>query len=397
MKKNKRVSFSLSKTFAIFCAVSVFLLCSCSENEENIDEETTENKEFSEIFPEENDDVSNMYKISDGDENYLLTLIKDTENSGKVSVSIDSNDFNSENVIVTSPDGYVFSENFFKVYSEENTPDMLEFTFTNDKGESVCRYYMIKSGKLTEISIENDGEILPYIKSSSFYRSEHCKYISSIIIDESKSYQYDISEKVKIRTYTFDFENASLSGKFEDIDRDNMLYFGYAYWGLANSIVLYFTDSTLNVSDYENYREEENEDKTESFYFKVDDERFPDTDSLKSELRNIFSEELSEEIFDNAPQDYRDFDDGLYTLMGETLHDDTLGMMTFSSYEENEDKTIITYHTIQEKYNDDGDFVYIDGGDFVIEDTGEYYSDETGDYSPHRFIITKYRYPYSSQ
>lgn len=394
--KNRNKSFSLGRITGMFCIMSMFILCSCSQNE-NTPEEVTENTDASEVLSAENySESSNMYKITDGSKNYLATLSKDS-NTENVFVSVDNNNFNSESVAITPPEGYVFADNYFKVYSEDNTPDMLQFTFTNDDSDRVCRYYMIKSGALTEIKIKNDDEILPFIKSSSFYRSEHCKYISSIIIDESVSYTCDISQKVKIRTYSFDPDSVTLSGKYENIDIDNTLYFGYAYWGLANSIAGHFTDSMLNISDYEHYREGETKNGETDFYFKVDDERFPDTSSLKSELGSIFSDELSENIYNNAPQEYRDFDDGLYTLMGKSIHDDTLGMMTFSSYEENEDKTVITYHTTQEKYNEDGEFTgYIDGGDFVIEDMGEYYSDETGDYSPHRFIITKYRYPYSS-
>ena len=104
---------------------------------------------------------------------------------------------------------------------------------------------------------------------------------------------------------------------------------------------------------------------------------------MKEFTRKYFSEKLVTDMFLNAPQKYRDIDGSLYTIVGDGGVDFTLGQITITDYSENGNE--ITYHTKQEKFNDDGDFVdFIDGGDFVIE----------RDPSNDTFKVTKYTLRY---
>jgi hypothetical protein len=83
----------------------------------------------------------------------------------------------------------------------------------------------------------------------------------------------------------------------------------------------------------------------------------------------------------NAPQKYRDIDGELYTIVGDGGADFTLGDLTITSWEE--DGSSVTYHTKQEKFDEDGKFKeFIDGGDFTVE------------ISDNGFIVTQYRISY---
>ena len=90
---------------------------------------------------------------------------------------------------------------------------------------------------------------------------------------------------------------------------------------------------------------------------------------------------LVNDLFINAPQKYRDIDGALYTIVGDGGMDFTLGDLTITSWEEN--GNTVTYHTKQEKFDDEGKFKeFIDGGDFTVERT------DSG------FTVTQYRIVY---
>ena len=91
-------------------------------------------------------------------------------------------------------------------------------------------------------------------------------------------------------------------------------------------------------------------------------------------------------MFISAPQQYRDIDGELYTIVGDGGYNESLGRIFITQIDENVYDGIkyATYHTKQEKFNENHDMTgYIDGGDFVVEFTG----------SDPGFLITKYRYP----
>ena len=54
----------------------------------------------------------------------------------------------------------------------------------------------------------------------------------------------------------------------------------------------------------------------ESTYFRVLDETITSTKELRSRLERVFTSELAEEIFNKAPDQYRDFDGKLYAIPG---------------------------------------------------------------------------------
>lgn len=379
------------KKIPFLCVVSfAFLIAGCADSETQKTEYTdlTENESLHLI----NENVT--HKITDGQDNFLVTFeITD----GKISASVENKSFGMTRSEIIPPEGYSVSdspEDMCRIITDNtddgNIPDIIELTFFGRDGKNVCRFYQIKDNTLKEISLYNDGENVSYIASSSFYRSEKCKFIASIIVDESAGLVSDISDMVKIRTYTFDPDECTLNGKLEELVPENTLYFGYAYWGLANNTVRYFTDTTLPVTDPDNYKEVSDGDNSPLFYFKTNDGRFSDTASQKDVLHRLFKDDLADSIFENAPQKYRDFDGELYTLMGRSSHDPSLGMLTFSSYTVLEDGEKIIYSSRQEKYDDSGKFTgYVDGGDFTLKKQADDDGNDAG------WIITGYRYPYS--
>ncbi len=378
------------KKISVLCAVFAFLIAGCSDSEAQNPENTqiTENESLF-VF-----EKTAARKITDGQDNFLVSF---EINDGKISASVENKDFGASRSEIIPPEGYSVSdspEDMCRIITDNtdngNIPDIIELTFFGGDGKNVCRFYQIKDNALKEISLYNDGEKVPYIASSLFYRSERRKFIASIIVDESAGLVTDISDMVKIRTYTFDPDECTLTGMLEELVPENTLYFGYAYWGLANNTVRYFTDATLPVSDPDNYKEVSDGDNSPLFYFKTDDGRFPDTASLKEILHRLFKDDLADSIFENAPQKYRDFDGELYTLMGRSSHDPSLGMLTFSSYTVLEDGEKIIYSSRQEKYDDSGKFTgYVDGGDFTLKKQTDDDGNDKG------WIITGYRYPYS--
>lgn len=54
----------------------------------------------------------------------------------------------------------------------------------------------------------------------------------------------------------------------------------------------------------------------ENTYFRVLDENITSTEELRSRLERVFTPELTEEIFNKAPDQYRDFDGKLYAIPG---------------------------------------------------------------------------------
>ena len=186
----------------------------------------------------------------------------------------------------------------------------------------------------------------------------------------------------KVITYTINYNDMTMRRGYEDTSSvDNALYYGYAAHAIAGDIYKYFIATSLNVTDYENYVEvpDANSDGSQ-YFFKVDDPRFSTLDEFKAYVRRYFDEKLVSEMFRTAPQQYRDIDGELYTILGDGGMNFNLGKLTITSWEQ--DGGTITYHTKQETFDDNYVFSgYVDGGDFVIEIT------DSG------FIVKEYRYP----
>lgn len=402
----------MKKIWAI--AVSCVLLCGCRLNADSPPEESgTSVHSLSEqdeapLLP----DVCTV-SVSDGANNYLVSF---SECDSGIAVIIEDNSYHAVHSVVIPPEGFspayqggVSNGAFCSIISNDIdesviVPDIIRISFTNGK-DNVCCFYTIDKGDLRKIEIsapDADGTMksVPYINQSVLYHSEPFRFISSIVVDESAGIVPDISDMVKIRTYTFDPDNFTLTGGYEELSPENPLYFGYAYWGAANNFAGYFTENTFNISDYDSYVEipAEGYEDAPLFYFKVDDSRFGNTEELNSSLRKLFSDSAARKLFDSAPQQYRDIDGELYTLTGRSLRDSSLGMLTFTSYTVSADGEMITYRTRQEKYDENGVFTgYIDGGSFQLVKMTDYnFDDSTNEYDEvTHWVVNEYRYPYS--
>lgn len=350
-------------------------------------------------------------EVTDGSANYLLTLSRGEKG---ITAVLEDNSYQASFEEILPPDGFeplypgdsASAGDICRIITndidDKPVPDLIRFDFTDGENE-VSRFYMISGGKFVRLKIyesaDSDAES-DYLARTSLYHSEPLKFISGIIVDESAGITDNINDMVRIRTLSFDPKKQSVTCGYEELSPDDPLYFGYAYWGLANNTARYFTENVYNISDYDDYREEKNPDDPENpyYFFKIDDSRFSDTDGLEQYLRSIFSESLARSLISSSPQKYHDIDGELYALTGQSRHDYSLGMLTFRSYRVSEDGEKITYYTRQEKYDENGKFIgYTDGGDFQLSYITDWiYHSENNEYEDvQRWVVTMYRYPYS--
>lgn len=361
---------------------------------------------------------------------YLITVTPDEKGTG-LTLSVEDNSFGFSEFSVEPPAGYVVVMPYSQEYASEvctvirssgenaEVPDLLKIDFYlavfDDESlpYSVSRFYSILNGSLVEVEVyDTTGEYEPetaevmaldaapmalseekaksgteylsemdYIPDSSLYRTEEFKFMPAPSVT-----QYDDgSLGVNVVTYTLNPHDMTMRRQNEDCSLEtNPLYYGYSVYARAGDIYKYFTMTSLNVTDYENYVEVKNGDSS-LYFFKVDDPRFHTVQELRDYVSRWFSADIVEEMFRSAPQQYRDIDGELYTVLGDGGIDETLGRLTITDWqiEETDSKKTITYHTKQEKYNELHEMTgYVDGGDFVVETSG----DGTD------FLITKYRY-----
>lgn len=361
-------------------------------------------------------------EIKGAAENYVIT-VKQGEYPDEIAVSVENNLYETRDFVITAPSGYTpyfpYSQSFASGavtiigndIDDTYIPDILQFGFDITQEEldkdpdnavySVSRLYMIdKGGELREISItgsedtDGDGEAESVSRDcldrTQLYHSEPDKFIYEITVDDSNLYDENgdprpIESRVKIKTLKFEPDVPRMVEGYEDISEDAPLYFGYACWAAANSAAQYFTMTTFNISDWENYIEmPRSDDNTVSdYYFKIDDSRFSSVKDLKKYLKSVFTPETAERIFAAAPQRYTDINGELYGIAGDGGYDFTLGTLTFSDVTVTADRMV--FCSRQEKFNDQGELTgYTDGGNFVIErcDDG-------------LWRVSEYRYPYS--
>ena len=363
---------------------------------------------------------------------YLITVTPDEKGTG-LNLSVEDNSFGFSEFSVEPPAGYVVVLPYSQEYasevctvirsSEENAevPDLLKIdfylaVFDNDGlPYSVSRFYSILNDSLVEVEVydttgEYETEIagtvsldmdttsaglksnteylseMDYIPESSLYRTEELKFMPAPNITQND----DGSLDTKVVTYTLNPHDMTMRRQNENCSLEtNPLYYGYSVYAEAGEIYKYFKMTSLNVTDYEHYVEVKNGDYS-LYFFKVDDPRFHTVQELRDYVSRYFAENIVDEMFRSAPQQYRDIDGELYTVLGDGGIDETLGRLTITDWQIEEvaddsgvSKKIITYHTKQEKYNELHEMTgYIDGGDFVVETTGN----GTG------FLVTKYRY-----
>lgn len=350
-------------------------------------------------------------------ENYMIIISKG-EFEDEISVEIENNRYESRDFVITAPSGYVpefpfaanRAESVVKVISNDiddtYIPDIMQFTFlpVND-GETdgqnseqpISKLYTVDgSGELREIYIiysrdgEDDEIVREYLDRTQLYHSEPDKFIYEIAVDSANLYDgagvtRPVEQRVKIRTLTFDSSVPCLRAGLEDLSEDNPLYFGYAYWAAANSAAQYFTMTSFNVSDWDNYIEVPTADGSDytEYFFRIDDSRFETTDDMLDFLMTVFTEAAAKRILSEAPQKYQDYDGGIYGIVDAHNNDYSLGTLTFSGMEISDSKML--FRSRQEKYDDLGNFIgYTDGGNFVITTDGGGV-----------WRVSQYRYPYS--
>lgn len=390
-------------------------------------EETVENAPF----------TSYTYDFTVYEDNFMITATPDETRTGLV-LTVENNNFEYYTFNVSPPAGY----SVYLPYSQQeaNTvctvirgtenvlPDLLKIDFYRTSSENenlpytVSRMYTIiprKNGELVQLNVfgkpaetseadeyatmtlalpltieaeepkEESGGLaaLDYIPESSIYQAEPLnprKFMADPEVTANDDGSFDVS----VVTYEFDEMSMSMTYKEEECTRENPIYFGYAAYAIAGDIYKYFKDTSLNVSDYENYVEIPSASgDTSQYFFKVDDPRFSTVKELRQFAEKYFAKNIVDEMFLSAPQQYRDIDGELYTIVGDGGHDDSLGRLIFTGeMEEDLDSPTdnLTYYTQQEKYNENHEMTgYIDGGKFTLEFTDS----EPG------FIITQYRYP----
>ncbi|MDE7288843.1 MAG: hypothetical protein K2N71_04975, partial [Oscillospiraceae bacterium] len=368
--------------------------------------------------------TSYSYDFTVYDSNYMITAAPDETREG-LTLTVEDNTFGFSTFHVAPPVNYSVALPYSQEYasqvctvikSSDDTstyPDLLKIDFylSNFEEDSlpytVSRLYSILGNQLVEVEVYDttgvfktadgieyddysdlnaDGndstakeyfEKLDYIPESYLYQTEPLKFMPEPTIKINDETGQLSAEVV---TYTLNPDDMTMRRIYEPISADNV-YYGYMAHAIAGNIYQYFIATSLNVADYENYIEIPTEGEEQSrYFFKVDDPRFHTVQELRDYVSGYFSEELVDYMFANAPQKYRDIDGELYTILGDGGVNETLGKLTITDFVW-QDNTI-TYHTKQEKFNENYEMSYIDGGDFIIE-----FKDDGS------FIVTKYRYP----
>lgn len=377
--------------------------------------------------------TSYSYDFKVYDSNYMITAAPDETREG-LTLTVEDNTFGFSTFHVDPPVNYSVALPYSQEYANEvctvikssddaNTyPDLLKIDFylSNFEDESlpytVSRLYSILNNQLVEVEVydttgylnaaadetetaieaeevpltdeelagmeaapmeeEEYFERLDYIPESYLYQTEPLKFMPAPEVYDDGTGRLS----ARVVTYTLNPDDMTMRRIYETVSTDSV-YFGYMAHAVAGNIYQYFIATSLNVADYENYIEIPIEGEEQSrYFFKVDDPRFHTVQELRDYVSGYFSEELTDYMFAKAPQQYRDIDGELYTILGDGGVNETLGKLTITDFVRQDN--VITYHTKQEKFNENHEMSYIDGGDFVIE------LREDG-----TFIVTKYRYP----
>ena len=378
--------------------------------------------------------TSYSYDFKVYDSNYIITAAPDETREG-LTLTVEDNTFGFSTFHVAPPVNYSVALPYSQEYasqvctvikSSDDTatyPDLLKIDFYLSNFENdtlpytVSRLYSILNNQLVEVEVydttgfllqsadtaemtaveadevrlteeeiasiaETTAEVdeyferLDYIPESYLYQTEPLKFMPAPEVSEDSTGQLSAT----VVTYNLNPDDMTMRRVYEPVSTDNV-YFGYMAHAVAGNIYQYFIATSLNVADYENYIEIPVEGEEQiRYFFKVDDPRFHTVQELRDYVSGYFSAELVDYMFANAPQQYRDIDGELYTILGDGGINETLGKLTITDFVRQDN--VITYHTKQEKFNENHEMSYIDGGDFIIElkDDGA-------------FIVTKYRYP----
>jgi len=351
---------------------------------------------------------SYTYDFSVYGSNYMITVTPDETTTG-LTLTVEDNQFGFSTFSVTPPNGYMVMLPYTQQQASQvctvikshdgdtAVPDLLKIDFylSSFENESlpytVSRLYSIMDNRLVEVEVydtigdaefpdvnEDVFERMEYIPDSYLYQTENDTFMPEPIVAADE----DGTLRAKVVTYKINYNDMTMRRGYEDITSvDNALYYGYATHAIAGDIYKYFIATSLNVSDYENYVEiQDTNSENNQYFFKVDDPRFSTVDEFKAYVGRYFDEKLVNNMFLTAPQQYRDIDGVLHTILGDGGMNPNLGKLTITGWVQ--DGSTITYQTQQETFDDNYEFTgYVDGGNFVIEIT------DSG------FIVKEYRYP----
>lgn len=349
---------------------------------------------------------SYTYDFSVYGSNYMITVTPDETTTG-LTLTVEDNNFGFSTFNVTPPSGYMVMLPYTQqqasqvctiIKNEDGAaPDLLKIDFYLSTFEdetlpyTVSRLYSIMDNRLVEVEVydtigeaefpdvdEDVFEHMEYIPDSYLYHTEPDTFMPEPIVTADE----DGNLRAKVITYKLNYNDMTMRRGYEDVTSvDNALYYGYAAHAIAGDIYKYFIATSLNVSDYENYVEiPVTGSETNQYFFKVDDPRFSTVEEFRAYVSRYFDSSLVSNMFLTAPQQYRDIDGELHTILGDGGMNPNLGKLTITNWEQ--DGSIITYHTKQETFDDNYMFTgYVDGGDFVIE------------VIDNSFIVKEYRYP----
>ncbi|MGN0553984.1 MAG: hypothetical protein ACI4I1_11395 [Oscillospiraceae bacterium] len=328
---------------------------------------------------------SYTFSVSDGENNYMIT-VSGSENESSFKIITEDNAFNYSEFTLTAPENYVLNVPFSQddassvctvlknAADNSIVPDIIQFTFYLDNFDTeeelpytVKRFYSVKDNAFTEIEVfDASGEKMDFIPEFTLLRTEGTVFMPIPTVE----FAGDGSASVELEVYDFNADDMTLTKRKQSADFEtDKLYYGYAAKAVADNIAKYFTTTSLNVSDYENYVEVDslNSDIGSSYFFYVDDPRFSTKSELESFVKKYFDAKTTDEMFINAPQKYRDIDGKLCTIVGDAGIS-YIGDITITGYNYNEKAGTITYNTKAERFDENGKFIeFIDGGDFTLE------------------------------
>lgn len=328
---------------------------------------------------------SYTFSLNDGENNYMIT-VSSTENDSELKIITEDNAFNYSEFTLTPPENYTLNIPYSQEYAssvcsvltntadDQTVPEIVEFIFYLDNFDTeeelpytVRRFYSVKNNEFTEIGVyDTDGSKLDYIPEFSLLRTEATVFMPTPTV----TFDDNGAASVDLEVYDFDANELTLKKRVQSTDFEtDKLYYGYAAKAVADDIAQYFTTTSLNVSDYDNYVQLDslNSDGGSTMLYFVDDPRFKTVSELENFVKKYFDAKTTNEMFVNAPQKYRDVDGKLCTVVGDAgfLY---ISDITIIGYNYSENTSTVTYKTKAKRYDDEGKFVeFIDGGDFTLE------------------------------
>lgn len=328
---------------------------------------------------------SYTFSLNDGENNYMIT-VSAADSDSELKIITEDNAFNYSEYTLTPPENYTLNIPYSQEYAsgvcsvltntadDRTVPDIVQFIFYLDNFDTeeelpytVKRCYSVKDNEFTEIGVyDEDGSKMDYIPEFTLLRTEGTVFMPTPTV----TFDDNGDASVELSVYDFDTDELTLKKRAQSTDFEtDKLYYGYAAKAVADDIAKYFTTTSLNVSDYDNYVQFDslNSDGGSMMFYFVDDPRFKNVSELETFVKKYFDAKTTNEMFINAPQKYCDVDGKLCTVVGDAGIS-YIGDITITSYNYNEKTSTVTYKTKAERYDEEGRFVeFIDGGDFTLE------------------------------